>query len=265
MKIRERLLEIPELNIQQQLVQMSNAQLDEYIQTLNSFVEGFPSKEKEIQDDLSANEDRSFFKRLISIKDMLISIHADELAEECKTQIDKLQFAKHEKIEAYTTYFLSTLAMLSIDIQMAVHADGEEETHPVEAVKDTEKSKADGKSILAVDDNTYFLDILKDALRDTEYHLACVTSGSAALRYLQNHRPDLYILDIEMPEMDGYQLARSIRSRGMKAPVIFLTGNASKEYVAKAVKAGAADFIIKPINKEHVQQRINKHIQTQGN
>jgi CheY-like chemotaxis protein len=260
MNIRERLLEIPELKIQQRLVQMDDVQLNKYINVLNSFVESFPNKEKEIQDDLSAYDEKTFFKHLIGIKDMLFSIHADELAAECKTQTTKLIHVKHEKIEAYMTYFLSTLAMLSIDIQMAVHIASEEETQPIE---DTEKTKTDRKSILAVDDDTYSLDVLRDALQETEYNLACVTSGVAALRYLQNHRPDLYILDIEMPEMDGYELAQNIRSYGMKAPIIFLTGNATKEYVERAIKAGAADFIVKPINNEFVQKKISKYIQIQ--
>jgi CheY-like chemotaxis protein len=262
MTIRERLLKIPELKIEQRLTHMGKPQLDKYIHLLNSFVEIFPTKEKEIQEDLSANDDKSFFKHLISIKDMLFGIHADELAEECQTQIDKLPYAKHEKAEAFMTYFLSMLTMLSIDIQMAMHPEIEEEKE--EPVEVTEDSKTGGKTILAVDDNTFFLDILREALSDSGYNLACATSGIAALKYLQNHRPDLYILDIEMPEMDGYELTRNIRSYSIKTPIIFLTGNATKEYVDKAIKAGAADFITKPINKEYVLSKIKKHIQIQA-
>ena len=260
MNIRERLLEIPELKIQKELVQMNPDQLNEYVGVLNAFIENYPAKEKELKEALAAEKYQLFFKHLISIKDMLAFIHADDLAEECDKQSRKLINVKHEKIEAYITYFLSTVSMLSIDIQMAVYLDGEKETN--QAAGAGEELKSEGKRILAVDDNVFFLNILKEALRDTEHNLTCVTSGIAALKYLQNHRPNLYILDIEMPDMDGYELAQKIRSYGKKAPIIFLTGNASKEYVTRAMKSGAVDFITKPINKEYVQQRISKHIQT---
>ena len=97
-------------------------------------------------------------------------------------------------------------------------------------------------------------------IQNTPFKITCVNSGEAALHYLETHQPDLFILDIEMPEMNGYELAEKIRERGQKAPIIFLTGNFSVAYVKRAVEAGAADFITKPINKNHVLNRIKKHI-----
>jgi CheY-like chemotaxis protein len=190
---------------------------------------------------------------------MLANIYADELAEECRNQIDKLINVKHEKIEAYINYFLSIMAMLSIDIQMALRIDNNEQSaiQTVESVESVQETK----TVLAVDDNTFFLDSLKDALRDSEYRLSCVTSGAAALKFLQNHHPHLYILDIEMPEMDGYELAQKIKECGKTAPIIYLTGNATREYVEKSIKAGAVDFITKPINNDYVLQKIKRHIQ----
>jgi CheY-like chemotaxis protein/HPt (histidine-containing phosphotransfer) domain-containing protein len=261
MTARERLFEISELNIKQKLVQMSNVQLYDYIKMLNSFIEKFPEKEEELKKALDANDYLTFSKHYASIRDMLINIHADELAKDCQKQIDGLINIKHEKVEAYMTYFLSTLAILSIDIQMAIYNDNnEEENNQIIDATAVAEEDVEKKSILAVDDNAFFLDTLKSALQDTDYKLICVTSGMAALKYLQNHRPNLYILDIEMPEMDGYELAHKIRTYGKKAPIIFLTGNSSKEYVTKAIQAGAADFIVKPLNKEYVLERISQHI-----
>jgi CheY-like chemotaxis protein len=94
--------------------------------------------------------------------------------------------------------------------------------------------KRDKKTVLAVDDAAFFLNILKKYVSGTGHKLICVNSGDAALKYLVAHDPDLFILDIEMPEMNGYELAQKIRNEGKKAPIIFLTGNAKREDVVKA-------------------------------
>jgi CheY-like chemotaxis protein len=263
MTIRERLLEIAELNIEHRLIQMNTIELYEYVDALNMFVDNFPAAETDLRSALAENDYPSFSKHLVCIRDMLYDIYANELAEACEKQIKGLVNVKHEKAEAFMIYILTTLSMLSIDIQMAVYkddTDDAEESEPPEESATEQTADTAVKSILAVDDNTFFLDNLKATLQDTNYKLTCVTSGIAALRYLQNRRPDLFILDIEMPEMDGYELAHKIRAYRKKAPIIFLTGNATKEYVTKAIKAGAVDFIVKPIDKKYVLERIEKHI-----
>jgi len=258
MTARERLLGIPELNVEQILIHMRDNRLDEYIQALKSFVEDFPIRETELKNTLEAKDYLAFSRCFAAIRDMLIKIHAGKLADECQKLINGLVAVKHEKVEAHMTYLLSLLTMLSIDIQMAIYKDmdGEESMYS----ENSDKLETGKKSILAVDDNAYFLDALNSALQGTNYKLICVNSGSAALKFIQNRVPDLFILDIEMPEMDGYELAQKIRENGKKAPILFLTGNATREYVTKAIKAGAADFIVKPITKEQVLERIDKFI-----
>jgi len=264
MTIRERLLGISELNIEQRLMHMRGGQLDEYLHELNVFVENFPTLETELKSSLDERDYFSFSGCLTDVRDILMKIRADELAEECLKLINGLVAVKHEKVEARLTFLLSVLTMLSIDIQMAVYQDEEDIEQEQEELylqyKMSDRSESWKESILAVDDNAFFLDTLKTALLDSEYKLTCVNSGISALRFLQKHTPDLFILDIEMPEMDGYELAEKIRAYGKKAPIIFLTGNATREYVLKAIKAGAADFIVKPITKKHVIERIEKSL-----
>ena len=259
MTIRERLFDISELNIKRILIHMRDNQLEEYLQALNLFVESLPVLEIELKNAFEAKDYLSFSKCLVDIKDILINIYADELAEDCSKQINALTAAKPEKIQAYMTYLLSLLSMLSIDIQMAIYKDenDEDNTRTAETMDESESGK---KSILAVDDSAFFLDTLKMSLLDTEYKFVGVSSGAAALKYLQNHSPDLFILDIEMPEMDGYELAQKIREHRMKAPILFLTGNATREYVHKALEAGAADFIVKPVTQRQVIERVGKFI-----
>ena len=262
MTIRERLFEIPELNISQILMQMRDNQLYEYIHTLNSFVEDFPTLETQLKEALESKDYLAFSKTLADIRDKLRDIFADELSEECQKQINALVTVKHEKVQASMTYLLSLLAMLSIDIQVVIYMDENAgEGEPAWGVPEDDGEHEPGKmSILAVDDSSFSLDTLKTSLESSEYRFVGVTSGAAALKYLQNHDPDLFILDIEMPEIDGYELAGKIKELGKTAPILFLTGNATREYVLRALKSGAADFIVKPVTRKLILEKVEKFI-----
>ena len=115
--------------------------------------------------------------------------------------------------------------------------------------------------ILAVDDTAFFLRQLQSYFSDTPYKVICVNSGKQALLFLnQNRAPDLFLLDIDMPQMDGYTLAKAIRDRGFKQPIIFLTSHKNRAAVMKAIDAGGVDFIVKPCRKEDVVARVTKHL-----
>jgi CheY-like chemotaxis protein len=258
---KERLLEISELKLAG-IQQMDKKKLNNYVNSLNSFVEGFPELEEKAKSSLGAKDYASLSKCLADVRDLLEAIHAGEMADECTKQIKNIKTVKHEKLEAFMTYFLTSLSMLSIDIQMAELKEQENGTAAPSKRKPAAKvsESKEKKTILAVDDTPFFLTTLKKILQDTEYKLICVTSGSDALKFLEKHHPDLLLLDIEMPEMNGYELAAKIRESGEKARIVFLTGNAKRENVVKAVEAGAADFIVKPVNKNGVLAKINKYI-----
>jgi CheY-like chemotaxis protein len=254
---KERLLEITELKLAG-IQKMDENRLNDYAGSLNLFVENLPLQEEKMKTSLEAKDYASLAKALADVRDLLEAIHAGYMADECTKQIKELKNVKHEKLEVFMTYFLTTLSMLSIDIQMAEH---KEDASPVEKEPGNNKGgSTEQKSILAVDDTAFFLTVLKTTLQDTDYKLTCVKSGEDALKFLEKHNVDLLLLDIEMPEMDGYKLAAKIRESGQKAPIIFLTGNAQKENVTKALKAGAADFIVKPINKEIFLAKIGRYL-----
>jgi len=254
--IIQRLLEITDLKIAEKIEQMGDDEFNNYMQTLNTFTENFPAQEEEINEALRTKNNDAFIKQMSDVQDILEKMYADEMAQDCAKQINAIGSTSPEKIEAYMRYFLSTLSMLSIDIQMAGQKKDALTALPAADVKN---EKLDAK-ILAVDDTAFFLTILKKILQDTRYRLTCVASGRDALKYLEKHQPDIFLLDIEMPGMDGYELAARIKESGQKAPIIFLTGNAKKEYLAKAVKAGAVDFIIKPVNKDVLLNKIRKYL-----
>lgn len=116
-------------------------------------------------------------------------------------------------------------------------------------------------SILIVDDEPTNLEILSEALED-RYDIMCATNGEDALEAALEDLPDLILLDVMMPEMDGYQICRALKADPLTVdiPVIFLTGLSGSSDETKGLELGAADYISKPINVPIVRLRINNHM-----
>jgi len=265
MLIKKKVAAIQGLNID--VNQMSDAELKKYEFSLNSFVESFPLQETGLKSALGGRDYGSLSNWLSGVSDMLKGIHAESLTAECSdfaSYLNKAEYLSNTVIEARLTAVLSDITALSIDIQMAVYDNksgsggGAAAGAAAETVAAPQNSGQ--KLILAVDDVALFLQTLKTNLAGSPYKLVCVSSGADALRFIANKDPDLFILDIEMPGMDGYELAKKIREQKKFGPIIFLTGNAKREYVVKALEVGAADFLVKPIDKQQVLSRIPKLI-----
>lgn len=103
------------------------------------------------------------------------------------------------------------------------------------------------KHILIVDDNKMNLVSAKNALAE-DYKVTAVTSGAQALKFLENNQPDLILLDINMPEMDGFEVMDKISAREewSNIPIVFLTADTESETESRCLEAGAMDFIAKP-------------------
>lgn len=117
-------------------------------------------------------------------------------------------------------------------------------------------------TILAIDDEVQNLEMVEYAL-DTEYEVIPVKSGKAALNYLKSHTPDLILLDIMMPEMDGMEVYQHIREVEDKAdiPVIFLTSANDAEIEESCFDMGAVDFISKPFEPKIVLKRVTRTLE----
>src|ERR1043165_10285512 len=113
----------------------------------------------------------------------------------------------------------------------------------------------DKKKILIVDDDQNICVLLSILLTKKGYDTATSNCGGEALLWLARNKPDLIILDIMMPEMDGWELYDHVRSR-YDLPVIFLTAMAQGEDAARALKMGAADYIRKPYHSEELLARV---------
>jgi len=116
--------------------------------------------------------------------------------------------------------------------------------------------------ILIVDDDSFNISILKEILHN-DYKIMYANSGEKALKAVTGpHPPDLILLDILMPDMDGYQVCTHIKADENTAhiPIIFVTAVSEAMDAAKAFELGAMDYVTKPFNPITVKARVNTHI-----
>lgn len=117
-------------------------------------------------------------------------------------------------------------------------------------------------TILIVDDEITNIEIMNAVLED-EYEICFATSGAQALEVARRILPDLVLLDIVMPEMDGFEVCRRLKSDPLLAdvPVIFTTGLDDIDDEAKGLSLGAIDYVSKPIQPVVLRARIDNHIE----
>lgn len=120
-------------------------------------------------------------------------------------------------------------------------------------------------SILVVDDTVENLRLLATVLGDHGYEVRPVTNGRQALLAIEHDPPALVLLDINMPEMDGYEVCRRIKEgrNSRDIPVIFLTALTATTEIIKAFDAGGVDYITKPFQVEEVFARVKTHVELQ--
>lgn len=126
-------------------------------------------------------------------------------------------------------------------------------------------SAANNSSILLVEDDMNFGDVLRSYLEMHDYHVTLAKDGDAGLEAFQKGKFDLCIFDVMMPKKDGFSLAAEVREKDKETPIIFLTAKTLKDDVLKGFKIGADDYITKPFNSEELLYRIQAILKrTQG-
>jgi two-component system, OmpR family, response regulator RpaA len=113
-------------------------------------------------------------------------------------------------------------------------------------------------TILAVDDDREVLETLGRVLKHEAFEVTLASSGAQALSILENLTPDLLILDIIMPEMDGITVCRRLRrdTRFATLPILFLTAKGGTDDVVTGLDAGADDYVVKPFELAELRARI---------
>ena len=113
------------------------------------------------------------------------------------------------------------------------------------------------KRVYAIDDSKLGLATIKNAIEDV-CDLTLETSPHDALRFLSLNKVDLILLDYEMPHMNGLETLQALRASGMNkdTPIYFITALTDAKKIKECIRAGADDYIIKPIDKELLQKRV---------
>ena len=126
-----------------------------------------------------------------------------------------------------------------------------------------EKMPVDEKAlVLIVDDSTLNLKVLGNTLRGEGFSLAVAKSGREALEFVRKKLPDLILLDIMMPEMDGYAVCKRLKSGvvSKNVPVIFLTAKTDTDSIVRGFDAGGVDYVTKPFNTAELLARVRTQI-----
>lgn len=116
-------------------------------------------------------------------------------------------------------------------------------------------------TVLLVDDNSENIEFLDEALGDI-YTIMAATDGYTALEIVENHPPDLILLDIVMPGIDGYEVCKKLKENSSTAsiPVIFLTGRKNLDDKNRGFELGAVDYITKPFEIIEIKARVKNHL-----
>lgn len=118
-------------------------------------------------------------------------------------------------------------------------------------------------TVLIVDDNLNNVKIIALTLRPLNYKIVITTNGNSAIEMVERTKPDIVLLDIMMPGMDGYETCKIIKSKkeNENIPVIFLTALNEKENIVQGFDAGGVDYITKPFNKDELISRVKTHLE----
>ncbi|HEX6968468.1 MAG TPA: response regulator transcription factor [Micromonosporaceae bacterium] len=110
--------------------------------------------------------------------------------------------------------------------------------------------------LLVVEDDPNILELLTASLRFAGFDVRTVTSGKDALTVAAEHRPDLVVLDIMLPDLDGFEVIRRMREGGEHVPVIFLTARDATDDKIRGLTLGGDDYVTKPFSLEELTARI---------
>jgi len=116
--------------------------------------------------------------------------------------------------------------------------------------------------ILVVDDNTANIDVMLAFLEAEGYDLSIATNGESAIKIARHSRPDLILLDVMMPGIDGFETCRKLKAdeKTRDIPVIFVTAKKEVEDIVSGFQCGGVDYISKPFRQEEVLSRVGTHL-----
>ena len=123
----------------------------------------------------------------------------------------------------------------------------------------------DGPCVLVVDDDPNINYLVSSALRLEGYRTLTADNGREALKAVDDGHPDLVVLDVMMPELDGFDVLKRLRQDGFDQPVIFLTARDGGDDRVRGLQAGGDDYVVKPVLIEELVARVAAVLRRSGN
>lgn len=121
-----------------------------------------------------------------------------------------------------------------------------------------------GERLLLVDDEENLRSMLAAALRHSGFEVVAVAGGREALEAVPAERPDLMVLDVMLPDLDGFEVCRRLRADGSRVPVLFLTARDAVEDRVRGLTLGGDDYLVKPFSLEELVARANALLRRAG-
>ena len=116
--------------------------------------------------------------------------------------------------------------------------------------------------VLIVDDEPFNVDYLEQELEDSDYQIITASNGQEALDKIKSQQPDLILLDLMMPVLDGFAVLAQIKADTYlhDIPVIIVSAANDSKSIVKGIKQGADDYITKPVDADHLVQKLKEHL-----
>ncbi len=120
------------------------------------------------------------------------------------------------------------------------------------------------KTVLYVDDSEEMIEIVKIVLKDSGYRILSQTDGQATLNICANENPDLILMDLNMPGMNGFEVSHKLREQGFTNPIVVLSASGSDEDREKALAVGCNDYVLKDMEMSGLEKVIDTYLMEGG-
>jgi len=234
--------------------------IDDYIDSIEYHAERLTGA-------LNSGKMPEFIETLEKVLEMLRAIYAKWLEIDVGVVLRSAKNNDWDGCSKKIGALVSNLLSLSIDIQTAQFESTNGPVNTISSAKMVASGNvvrdktAEPKKVLSVDDRPEILTTVSAALSE-HYKVLGAPSGHVALQITNQHKIDLFILDIDMPGMNGFELCQRIRALPdhKTTPIIFLTATSGRDRILQSMRLGVRDFIVKPAYNETLLAKTDKFL-----